>query len=60
VTIDYSEIGMKPISDSKPAGDDIRYEPIFEDLSEEIQKLASPTATSAIDWARVITLSANS
>lgn len=59
MSIEYSELGKQPISEASPAGEDVRYEPAFEELSDEIGKLASPTATSAVDWSRVIKLSSD-
>jgi type VI secretion system protein VasJ len=51
------ELGKTPISPEKPAGEDIRYEPEFEALQAEIEKLSSPTSTGAIDWDKVVHLS---
>ncbi|MGM0642564.1 MAG: type VI secretion system protein TssA [Thermodesulfobacteriota bacterium] len=55
--MEMKELGSRPISDESPAGRDVRYEPQFEALSEEIAKIGSPTAGSAVDWDNVITLS---
>ncbi len=56
--MDVSQLGTTPISDDAPAGQDIRYEPSFEALSEEIAKLGNPSASSGIDWEHVVKLSA--
>ena len=56
--MEMKELGRTPISDESPAGQDVRYEPDFEALSEEIAKLGSPTAGSAIDWDHVVKLAA--
>ncbi len=50
-------MGKLPISEEAPSGKDVRYEPDFEALSDEIAKLSTPSATSAIDWKKVISLS---
>lgn len=54
----FSDLGKTPISDDSPSGQDVRYEPDFEALSMEIAKLSTPSATAAIDWKKVISLSA--
>ena len=46
-------IGKDPISEEYPQGVDSRYEPAFEELQAEIDKLGSPTASGGIDWQRV-------
>ena len=53
----FDELGNTPISEDSPSGKDVRYEPDFEALSAEISKLSTPSATSAIDWKQVISLS---
>ncbi len=50
-------IGKTPISEDCPAGTDARYEPAFEELQAEIDKLSSPSATGGIDWQRISNLS---
>jgi type VI secretion system protein VasJ len=66
--IDASEIGVSPISSDNPVGNDIRYEPEFEWLQDEIAKLQKPILVSStgktngeqrfryekVDWDRVI------
>jgi len=50
-------LGNTPISEDAPAGKDVRYEPEFESLSQEIAKLGSPSAGSTVNWNIVIDLS---
>lgn len=51
------EIGALPISPENPAGVDAHYEPEFEQLQEEIDKLSIVTAGQpGIDWKRVTQL----
>ena len=56
--MDLTELGKKPISETDPAGDDIRYEPEFEELQQQIDKLSIASAGgTGIDWNRVMALS---
>ncbi|MCJ8501794.1 type VI secretion system protein TssA [Desulfatitalea alkaliphila] len=54
--MDLSAIGTTPISEATPGGADVRYDPDFEALQAEIDKLGSPTASGQVDWSRVIDL----
>ncbi|MDK2955239.1 MAG: type secretion system protein VasJ [Desulfovibrionales bacterium] len=57
--MDLMELGKKPISDAKPAGEDARYEPEFDELQAEIDKLSVATASGEpIDWKKTIKLAA--
>ncbi len=51
--MDLTTLGIVPIPGDHPAGSDARYEPVFEQLQAEIDKLSSPTASGQVDWARV-------
>jgi type VI secretion system protein VasJ len=52
-------LGTSPISAENPAGEDVRYQPVFEDLQAEVDKLSSPSAAAAsIDWQKISTLAA--
>ncbi len=51
--MDLTDIGKKPISEAKPSGEDVRYEPEFEELENEIAKLSTPTASEGINWVNV-------
>ncbi|MGA1846962.1 type VI secretion system protein TssA [Deferribacter abyssi] len=51
------EIGKTPISEDNPAGEDYRFEPEYEAIQSEIDKLSSPTANSTTDWGKVKKLS---
>ncbi len=50
------ELGKTPISSDMPSGEDIRYEPEYEELQNEIDKLSSLTSQSGIDWDNVVGL----
>ncbi|MBN1842513.1 MAG: type VI secretion system protein TssA [Deltaproteobacteria bacterium] len=46
-------LGKEPISADQPTGSDVRYEPEFEELQAEIDKLSNPTASDRTDWKKV-------
>lgn len=52
-------IGKTTISENNPAGEDIRLDPDFEALSGEIEKMASPSGASGLDWKKVVALSSD-
>jgi type VI secretion system protein VasJ len=53
------DLGISPITADNPSGEDIRYQPVFEDLQAEVDKLSSPSAAAeSIDWKKVSTLAA--
>lgn len=43
-------LGQTPIHPESPAGSDIRYDPDFEALQTEIDKLSSPSSIDGVDW----------
>lgn len=56
--MDVRLVGKRPINPDYPTGTDVRYEPEFEQLQAEIDKLSSPSAEGSIDWKRVVKLAA--
>ena len=54
--MDRVEIGKKPISSDNPTGTSVRYEPEFEELQAEIDKLVSISG-GIPDWGKVVELS---
>lgn len=50
------DLGRNPIPGDNPAGMDVSFEPEFEALEGELQKMSSPTASGAVDWTRVADL----
>jgi len=50
------DLGNIPISSDVPAGKDVRYEPGFEALSEEMSKMSTIAGGAEIDWNNVVTL----
>ena len=57
--MDLASIGKEPVRTDLPAGSDIRYDPVFEELQAEVDKLSSPLASGAMDWSRVERLSSD-
>ncbi len=55
--MDMVSLGTTPIHPDQPAGADARYEPEFDRLQAEIDKLTSPSASSGVDWKKVNALS---
>ncbi len=56
--MELAELGKQPISEDKPAGEDVRYEPEFDELQQEIDKLSIASAEGGgIDWNKVISMS---
>ncbi|WP_031482696.1 type VI secretion system protein TssA [Maridesulfovibrio frigidus] len=54
--MDLITLGKEPISVAKPAGDDARYEPEYDELQQQVDKLTSVTADGVIDWKQVVKL----
>lgn len=50
------ELGKTPINQENPAGNDVRFEPEYDELQSEIEKLTSPTSEGGIDWNKVVKL----
>ena len=58
--MDLLELGKTPIAGDNPAGDDVRYEPEFDALQQEVDKLSIASSdTTGIDWQKVIKLSSS-
>lgn len=52
------ELGQNPISPDNPSGNDAHYEPEFEQLQQEIDKLSIVSAAGdSTDWKKVTSLS---
>ncbi len=51
--MDISILGKTPVAGDSPCGENIRYEPEFEELQQEIDKLSSPSASGTVDWKKV-------
>ena len=52
-SMDLSELGKQPISTDKPAGSDMRYDPAFDELQTEVDKLSSPALAGSVNWEKV-------
>ncbi len=57
--MDYAVLGTQPISNENPAGEDARYEPEYDTLQQEIEKLSNATAGGAVDWKQVVSLASS-
>lgn len=56
--MNYEALGNTAISEDSPAGQDVAYEPEFEELQQEIDKLSSvTTGAGQVDWNKVERLS---
>ena len=51
--MDLSSLGKELISTDKPAGEDVRYDPAYDELQTEVEKLSSPAAAGSVDWEKV-------
>ena len=45
--MDLLSLGKEPISADQPTGSDVRYEPEFEELQAEIDKMSNPAASGS-------------
>ncbi len=57
--MDLLSLGKEPVNPENPTGSDIRYEPDFEELQAEIDKLSSPTSSGSLDWQKIMKLSSD-
>jgi type VI secretion system protein VasJ len=57
--MDLLSLGKEPISPDQPTGSDVRYDPEFDTLQAEIDKLFSPSAANRTDWKIVSDISIN-
>jgi type VI secretion system protein VasJ len=57
--MELAELGKLPIRPEQPAGDDARYDPLYEELVAEVDKFSSPSASGAVDWNKVVKLSSD-
>jgi type VI secretion system protein VasJ len=55
--MNLESLGKEPISQDQPAGADIRFEPLFEELQAEVGKLSSLSGPGSVDWGKVVKLS---
>ena len=52
-SMDISLLGKHPISVERPSGSDVRYDPAFDELQTEVDKLSSPATAGTINWEKV-------
>lgn len=58
-SMNYRELGTRPVSASQPQGDDVRYDDLFIELQEEIDKLSSPLDRELFSWDTVAKLASS-
>ena len=51
--MELSHLGKSPIQSDRPGGSDVRYDPEYEQLQAEIDKLSLPSASGGVDWRKV-------
>jgi len=56
--MNLQDLGIAPISEGQPAGEDVTYDGTYAQLSDEVKKLSSPSAAGEIDWKKVENLAA--
>ncbi len=54
--MELADLGKQPIRPEQPAGDDVRYDPMYEELQAEVDK--PPSAAGGTDWEKVAKISA--
>lgn len=57
--MDIAALGKEPVRPDQPAGQDVRYDPLFDSLQAEVDKLTSPSVAGTIDWEKVVRLAAD-
>lgn len=57
--MDIALLGKESIRPEQPAGLDVRYDPLFDTLQAEVDKLTSPAIAGTVDWEKVVRLSAD-
>lgn len=58
-SMDLSAVGKLPISAEKPAGADVRYDPAYDELQGEVDKLSSPAVAGSVNWEKVVRFSSD-
>ena len=52
--MDLSSLGKEPVSAERPCGSDVRYDPAFEELQTEVDKLSLPSASGTLNWEKIV------
>ncbi|GLI38316.1 type VI secretion system protein TssA [Geobacter hydrogenophilus] len=55
--MDIATLGKEPVRPDQPVGEDVRYDPLFDTLQAEVDKLTSPAIAGTVDWEKVVRLS---
>ena len=57
--MELTRIGKEPISKDHPAGGDVRYDPVFDQLQTEVEKSVSVFSRGSADWRKIADLSSD-
>lgn len=57
--MDLLLLGKESVSAERPGGRDIRYDPAYEEIEAEIDKLSSPSASSYLNWEKIVRVSSD-
>jgi type VI secretion system protein VasJ len=53
LALHLSTLGSEPISEDRPTGADARYDPAYDELQTEVDKLSAPAAATPVNWEKV-------
>lgn len=56
---DLSMLGKQAVNAENPCGSDIRYDPAFDELQTEVDKLTSPAIAGTVNWEKICRFSAD-
>jgi type VI secretion system protein VasJ len=51
--MNITSLGKDPVTPDQPTGSDVRYEPEYEKLQAEVDKISIPSASGGINWKKV-------
>jgi type VI secretion system protein VasJ len=52
--MDLLTLGKESVSADRPGGQDVRYDPAFDELQAEVDKLSSPSASGSLNWEKIV------
>jgi len=53
-SMDLLTLGKESVSADRPGGQDVRYDPAFDELQAEVDKLSSPSASGSLNWEKIV------
>lgn len=57
--MDLSVLGKEPIGPDEPAGIDVRYDPLFNELQAEVDQASAPSSAGVVDWGKVVNVASD-